>query len=162
MIQKNPFLKYMMKDEKKDVFHSSAYAKAQSGEVMGAASTEDFKVRVNINQNRQMVRGYRDSGVMIDANKNAPKAKTYTSSEQGGAVDAAGGAVTTNRNKMGDAVVSNRGDISNAVISNRGKVGNAVISNRGDISGAVVSNRSMGTPRAPQIPVKRAGISIKK
>ena len=82
MIQKNPFLKYMMKDEKKDVFHSSAYAKAQSGETIGSASVEDFRVRVNVNQNRQIVRGYRDSKIMTDANKNAPKAKAYTPPEQ--------------------------------------------------------------------------------
>ncbi len=40
MIQKNPFLKYVMKDKKEDVFHSSAYAKAQSGDSIGAASAQ--------------------------------------------------------------------------------------------------------------------------
>ena len=82
MIQKNPFLKYLIKDEKKDIFHSSAYAQAQSGDAMGAASTESFKVRVNINRNRQVVRGYRDSRVMTEANKNAPRAKAYTPPEK--------------------------------------------------------------------------------
>lgn len=82
MIQKNPFLKYLIKDEKKDIFHSSAYAKAQSGNAFGAASTESFKVRVNVNQNRQVVRGYRDSRVMTEANKNAPRAKAYTPPEK--------------------------------------------------------------------------------
>lgn len=86
MIQKNPFLKYLIKDEKKDIFHSSAYAQAQSGDAMGAASTESFKVRVNINRNRQVVRGYRDSRVMTEANKNAPRAKVYTPPEQKGAI----------------------------------------------------------------------------
>ena len=82
MIQKNPFLKYLIKDEKKDIFHSSAYAKAQNGAAMGAASTESFKVRVNINQNRQVVRGYGDSKIMMDTNKNAPRAKVYTPPEK--------------------------------------------------------------------------------
>lgn len=71
-----------MKDEKKDIFHSSAYAKAQSGETIGAASTESYQVRVNMNQNRQVVRGYRDSKIMADANKNAPRAKIYTPPEK--------------------------------------------------------------------------------
>ena len=77
-IQKNPFLKYVMKDKKEDVFHSSAYAKAQSGASIGASSSESYQVRVNINQNRQAVRGYGDSELMTGVKKNGPKAKTYT------------------------------------------------------------------------------------
>ena len=145
MIQKNPFLKYMMKDEKKDVFHSSAYAKAQSGAAIGSASTESFNVRVNVNQNRQIVRGYRDSKIMADANKNAPKAKTWEQSEQGKTAD-----TPVAKQGAGKAVVSNRGDTGSAVISNRGKVGDAMI-----------SNRANGIARAPQVPMKRMGVSIK-
>ena len=156
MIQKNPFLKYMMKDEKKDVFHSSAYAKAQSGETIGAASTESYQVRVNVNQNRQMVRGYRDSQIMTDASKNAPRAKTWNPSEQGKAVDTA-----VTGQSSGDAVVSNRSNTNGAVISNRDKVGNAVVSNRGKVGNAVVSNRTNMVSRAPQVPTRRMGISLK-
>ena len=77
-MQKNPFLKYVMKDNKEDVFHSSAYAKAQNGSIIGAASSESYAVRVNIDKNRQTVRGYGDSELMAGAKKMAPRAKTYT------------------------------------------------------------------------------------
>jgi len=81
-IQKNPFLKYVMKDKKEDVFHSSAYAKAQNGSALGAASTESYQVRVNVYQNRSKVRGYGDSELMRGARMNGPKAKTYTPPEK--------------------------------------------------------------------------------
>lgn len=148
MIQKNPFLKYMIKDEKKDIFHSSAYAKAQGGDTIGAASTEDFKVRVNINQNRQIVQGYRDSKVMTDASKNVPKAKTYTKSED---VFGGGTAASLEKGKTEGAMISNRGRAENAVISNRARTENAVISKR--------ATNNMA--RAPQVPTRRVGISIK-
>ena len=77
-MQKNPFLKYVMKDEKEDVFHSSAYAKAQSGSGIGAASSQSYQVRVNIDQNRTKVRGYGESEMITSARKNGPRAKTYT------------------------------------------------------------------------------------
>ena len=77
MIQKNPFLKYVMKDKKEDVFHSSAYAKAQNGGSLGAASTESYQVRVKIDQNRQRIRRYNDSRLVAGARMNAPKAKIY-------------------------------------------------------------------------------------
>lgn len=79
MISKNPFLKYVMKDKKEDVFHSSAYAKAQNGAAMGAAASESYQVRVSINQNRQKVRGYGDSEIMTGTRNRDLKAKTYTS-----------------------------------------------------------------------------------
>jgi len=75
---KNPFLKYVMKDKKEDVFHSSAYAKAQNGASFGAASTESYKVRVNINQNRTMVGDYSKSKIGARTVNRAPKAQTYT------------------------------------------------------------------------------------
>lgn len=99
MIQKNPFLKYVMKDKKEDVFHSSAYAKAQSGETMGAASTESYQVRVNVNQNRTRVRGYSDSEIMAGAKANGPKAKTYQPSERavGGRTAQASGSIDVSK-----------------------------------------------------------------
>lgn len=72
-----------MKDQKEDVFHSSAYAKAQSGTAFGAASSESYQVRVNINQNRQKVRGYGDSELMMGAKSQGPKAKAYTPPQSG-------------------------------------------------------------------------------
>lgn len=77
-IQKNPFLKYVMKDQKEDVFHSSAYAKAQNGGNLGAASTESYQVRVNLNQNRRVVKGYGDSEIMTGTKNQDFRAKTYT------------------------------------------------------------------------------------
>ena len=73
-----------MKDEKKDVFHSSAYAKAQNGDNIGVASTESYNVRVNISQNRSKVGGYRDSEIMRGSKENGPRAKTYTPPENTG------------------------------------------------------------------------------
>lgn len=85
MIQKNPFLKYLIKDKKEDVFHSSVYAKVQSGEGIGAASSQGYQVRVNLAQNRTRVRGYGDSEIMTGVKKNAPRAKVYTPPENSGA-----------------------------------------------------------------------------
>lgn len=77
MVQKNPFLKYLIKDKKEDVFHSSAYAKAQNGASIGAATSESYQVRVNINQNRQRVKGYKDSEIMMGASGGMRKAEAY-------------------------------------------------------------------------------------
>lgn len=82
MIQKNPFLKYVIKDSKEDVFHSSAYAKAQNGASLGAASTETYQARVNVNNNRQVVRGYNESSIMRGVSANGPRAKVYTPPEK--------------------------------------------------------------------------------
>ncbi len=78
MIQKNPFLKYVMKDKKEDVFHSSAYAKAQSGDSIGAASAQGYQSRMVVDKNRTTVRGYGESGIMTGAKMNGPRPKTYT------------------------------------------------------------------------------------
>ena len=66
-----------MKDKKEDVFHSSGYAKVQSGAAIGAASTESYEVRVNIDKNRQRVRRYNDSRLMTEARSQGPRAKVY-------------------------------------------------------------------------------------
>ena len=73
-MQKNPFLKYVMKDNKEDIFHSSAYAKAQNGGGIGAASSESYQVRVKINENRQNIKGYGDSEIMSGLRNQMPKA----------------------------------------------------------------------------------------
>ena len=71
-----------MKDSKEDVFHSSAYAKAQSGATLGAASSESYQVRVNINQNRQNIKGYKNSELMMSRN---PELKAAAFKPEGGA-----------------------------------------------------------------------------
>ena len=73
----NPFLKYVMKDEKEDIFHSSAYGKSQSGASIGATSSESFATRRTTDQNRQFVQGY-GSSRLSSTPINAQRAKTYT------------------------------------------------------------------------------------
>lgn len=78
MTEINPFIKYVMKDEKEDIVHSSTYAKAQSGGSMGVASAQSFAERQRIEQNRQVIRGYGASRVANSAISGGPRAKTYT------------------------------------------------------------------------------------
>lgn len=73
----NPFLKYVMKDKKEDIFHSSAYGKMQNGGSIGVSSNETFAKRMEINQNRKVVRGYGDSRLANSGINNAPRPKTY-------------------------------------------------------------------------------------
>ena len=108
MIQKNPFLKYVMKDKKEDIFHSSAYAKAQSGSKIGATSSESYQVRVNLNQNRTTVRGYKDSEIMTEIKDKGPRAKTYTPPEK---IEGANGGALTSTNR-GAIAATNRAMMS--------------------------------------------------
>ena len=82
----NPFIKYVMKEKKEDIFHSSAYGKAQNGEAIGAASVEGFNERLKIDRNRQIVKGYNDSRVVNGAYANGPKAKKYVPPEEKGKI----------------------------------------------------------------------------
>ena len=59
----NPFLNRLMKDDKADILHSSAYARAQSSGGMGADSVESFAERRKIDRNRTVIRGYNDSKI---------------------------------------------------------------------------------------------------
>ncbi len=73
------FSKYIIKDKKEDVFHSSAYSKAQNGGNMGSASAQSFAARQAIEQNRQHIGGYHQSSIMgKNIVQGAPKPKTYT------------------------------------------------------------------------------------
>lgn len=87
----NPFIKYMVKDEKEDIFHSSAYAKAQSGASMGSASQQSFAERRRIEENRQVIRGYGASRVANSAISGGPRAKTFTPPVGGGSGAAGAG-----------------------------------------------------------------------
>lgn len=76
--RKNPFLKYVMKNDKKeDIFHSSTYGISQSGEAMGVASSEAFSKRRSLDHNRQYVAGFKESQLVTGA-PGQPRAKTYT------------------------------------------------------------------------------------
>ena len=74
---KNPFMKYVAKEKKEDIFHSSAYGKAQNGGNMGAASSESFADRRKMERNRQVINGYGHSGVMGQVMQGGPRANTY-------------------------------------------------------------------------------------
>ena len=76
-MDKNPFLHRLMKEESKDVVHSSAYAQAQNSEGIGAASTQSFATRQAIEQSRKMVRGYRDSKVVNEVGGGVVKAVKF-------------------------------------------------------------------------------------
>lgn len=56
-----PIVKRLIRDKKAEFFHSSAYGRAQSGGTIGAASTESFAKRREIDKNRQNIRKYDDS-----------------------------------------------------------------------------------------------------
>ena len=73
----NPFIKYVSRERKEDIFHSSAYGKAQNGGNIGAASTESFADRRKIENNRQIIRKYNDARVVSQAMMSGPKARTY-------------------------------------------------------------------------------------
>ena len=77
MMNSNPLLKRLMNPEKGEVFHSSAFAKVQGSEGIGAASSEGFEARMNREEDRTFVRGYGDSEIANMGRRFAPKAKQY-------------------------------------------------------------------------------------
>ena len=80
----NPFLKYVMKDKKEDIFHSSAYGRVQNGASMGAASSRSFTERREAQENRKIVGGFGQSGIMGQAAMSGPRPKTFTPPPSGG------------------------------------------------------------------------------
>ena len=62
----NPLLGRLMKEKKEDVAHTSAFAEAQNKGGFGAASTESFEKRREIDSQRKMVNGYRDARVVSE------------------------------------------------------------------------------------------------
>ena len=107
----NPLIHRVMKVKNKaKVFHSSGYARAQSGENFGAAGGmgESFKVRQTIEEKRKFVRGYNNAKIMNEAYA-FERARSYiprTGRSGGGAKGAAAkgglqGAATTRGNIRG-------------------------------------------------------------
>lgn len=77
--------KFIVKNKKEDVIHSSAFAKVQNSEGIGVASSQSFSDRMKIEQNRNRIRGYGDSQVVVQSRASSGiKAKTYTPPEQTG------------------------------------------------------------------------------
>ena len=54
----------LQKNQRNQMFHSSGYGVAQSGESMGAADLASFAARQAMEAKRQYIRGYRDSKLM--------------------------------------------------------------------------------------------------
>ncbi len=77
----NPFLKRLIKEETKDVIHTSAYGEAQNSGKMGTASTSSFLDRLRIDRNRSRVRGYDESKIVNETRENGPEAKKYDASK---------------------------------------------------------------------------------
>ena len=81
---KNPFMKYVAKEKREDIFHSSTYGKAQSGIVMGTSSNKTFTELKRARENRKIVQGYEKSGILNQAATNGPRAKVFTPPSPGG------------------------------------------------------------------------------
>ncbi len=83
----NPFIKYIDREKRENVFHSSAYGVTQSGGNIGVASTESFAERQKIEKNRKIIRGYNDAKIVSQARaQSGIKAEIYMppSDEVGG------------------------------------------------------------------------------
>lgn len=76
-----PLLKYVNDPDKDEVFHTSAFARAQNGGHLGAASSETFTARRSLDQNRQFVRNYGDSKLATAGNPGL-HAKAYDPTAQ--------------------------------------------------------------------------------
>ena len=75
---KNPMLKFIMKEKKGNVVHTSVYAEAQNSGKFGASSTRSFSDRMRIKGNRQRIREYNDSRIVTEAYASSGiRAKTY-------------------------------------------------------------------------------------
>ena len=87
MIEVNPLLNRSMGHEsidRRDIFHTSAYARMQNPEGIGAASTESYGDRVKRKESRQKIGSYAVSGIVGGTFNNAPRAKTYTPPQNNG------------------------------------------------------------------------------
>ncbi len=72
---KNPFLHRLMKDNKKDILHSSAYARVRNGGNMGSDSVESFAARRAVDAKRRAVRGYNESRMVGESGVRAMGAR---------------------------------------------------------------------------------------
>ena len=71
----NPFFRRLSKEDKKDILHSSAYAKAQNSGGIGADSVESFNRRREIDQKRAVIRKYDDSKVAVESGVHSEEAR---------------------------------------------------------------------------------------
>lgn len=112
----NPLLKYLIRDKKEDIVHSSGYVKGD-GASLGASSAESFEHRMMMEKNRTRVGGYNSSRIVAQAGTYRPPAKKYTPTGGAGSVGANGVANST-RNGSATRAVGGRVNASGAGGSN--------------------------------------------
>lgn len=78
---KNPLIKFIKEEDHASIFHSSVHARAQSEGHLGAASSETFRQREALNQNRQYIKQYKESRLATGVNQYC-RAKTYEPAAQ--------------------------------------------------------------------------------
>ena len=123
-MDRNPFLKRLMKDTKSDVVHSSAYAKAQNAGGIGSASVQSFAERQAIESNRTIVKGYKDSRVVNDAiGSGRAEIKNYDAerdaSQRAAIRDRFGGGRNAGNDTSGSVVKGNNTSVGGAGSSGR-------------------------------------------
>ncbi len=81
-MERNPFLKRLMKAQTEDVVHSSAYAQAQNQKRIGVASMRGFEERMRMENNRTTIKGYKDSEVVNKSFVSARAGKVALSAQE--------------------------------------------------------------------------------
>ena len=142
----NPFLKRLMKDETKDVVHTSAYGEAQNSGKMGTTSSTSFLDRLKIDRNRSKVRGYDESKIVTETWENSPKAKKYEVAEDAMLNSNRGRGTETGNTETDRTTSGNRGRGMES-----SKQINGTLGNRGGFSGRGVgtSNSTAGRTTPP-------------
>ena len=111
----NPFSKYVIKDKKKDIVHTSVYGKIQSGDAIGSVSTESFEKRMKMEENRQIVKGYNDSKLVGSTFSNGPRAEKYTPLEKKEGIGM-GARLTDDRVREGSSSISSTAQLEKSFI----------------------------------------------
>ena len=78
---KDSFVNFLIREKKRDIFHSSGYGKAQSGDKIGTTSSESFNERLKVDKNRQLIKRYNDSRVAAQRFNNSARAGRYVTPE---------------------------------------------------------------------------------
>lgn len=89
--------KFIIKGSAKDVVHSSGYGVAQNEDGIGVASTQSFAKRMEVERNRQKVKGYRDARVVSEQGRDAWRMRQEVRQMGEGAKDISVGGLTIQR-----------------------------------------------------------------
>lgn len=149
------YSKFVIKEKKDDVVHSSGYGVAQSGGAMGASSGVGFTERMRINNNRTKIRRYGDSKIANQFQVSRSRAAVYDKSSgdskgigtgasrsENGSVDRYGGG-----QKTGGAIGGDRGAGRGGVGSGGAGSGIGASGNVGGGIGGVVNRNPGGANR---------------